>query len=150
MAALGWAGSLSQGYTGQAPKRRPKPGIFRQDASVAQPTTMRAQAPTPITRRPLIVCCTTYPIALQKASPDLPRRDQQAPWIDQTRRTIPGEPFDLGKRENEWRVLERHASTSTLPAVCLYLRRLERGKPTASARSSRRQHEHAPAQRALA
>src|SRR5262249_49856054 len=56
----------------------------------------------------------------------------------------------LGKRENEWRVLERHASTSTLPAACLYLRRLERGKPTASARSSRRQHEHAPEQRALA
>src|SRR6476619_6822010 len=32
MASMGWAGSLSQGYTGSAPKRRPKRGIFRKDA----------------------------------------------------------------------------------------------------------------------
>src|SRR5262249_29384299 len=66
---------------------------------------------------PLIVCCTTCPIALRKNEFDLQRKRQQVPWTDQTRRTIPGEPFDLGKRESEWRVPARHASSSTVPAA---------------------------------
>src|SRR5262249_49138028 len=50
MAPLGWAGNLSQGYTGSARERWPKRGIFRKERAL--PTTMRAQAPTPIPRRP--------------------------------------------------------------------------------------------------
>src|SRR5207253_1893183 len=49
MTSLGWAGSLSQGYKGSAPRRRPHVGS---SGRTHLPTTMRAQTPTPIARRP--------------------------------------------------------------------------------------------------
>src|SRR5437899_1491271 len=50
MASLGWAGSQSQGYNGLGAEASAQRGIFRKDRAL--PTTMRAQAPTPIARRP--------------------------------------------------------------------------------------------------
>src|SRR5438128_9944544 len=50
MASLGWAGNPSQGYKGLGAEASAQRGIFRKDRAL--PTTMRAQAPTPLARRP--------------------------------------------------------------------------------------------------